>query len=205
MQVDRPSGGFVQTKAMAWKRSKRNSRVTARQIARQRSKIHYFKRTYNLGTGTTNPLTNTLAALNFSVNDMPSYTEFTSLYDYYKVNRIKVRIIPFQTESNSTGTVNNAGNVPIAYVVDTSDSTPPVTFEELLEYNDHKITNLYNGVSCYFKPKFADATSAIRDGWVATSNPSLNWYGFKYAIPPTTNAMAFYTIITFYVSFKDPK
>ena len=34
-------------------------------------------------------------------------------------------------------------------------------------------------------PKFADATSAERGGWVATSNPALNWYGLKWAIPPT--------------------
>ena len=32
---------------------------------------------------------------------------------------------------------------------------------------------------------YITATSAERGGFVATSNPSLNWYGLKIAIPPT--------------------
>jgi hypothetical protein len=127
------------------------------------------------------------------------------LFDYYKINGVKVKAVPYQTESNSTGTVNNAANVPIIHVVDTTDSTSPATVNELLEYNDHKITRLYDGFQCYFKPKFADATSASRDGWIATTNPSLNYFGLKIAIPPTVNAMNLYLIFTYYVSCKDPK
>lgn len=170
-----------------------------------RAKTYNFKRSWNAGTGTTVALTPTLYAANFSLNDIPGYLEFTNLFDYYKINRVRFRLIPYQTESNSTGTVNNAANVPIFSVVDTSDSTAPASVEELCEYQDHKINNLYQGLDVYFKPKFADATSAMRDGYVACTNPSLNWNGFKFAIPPTTNAMTYYLVWTFYVSFKDPK
>lgn len=176
-----------------------------RRIAQKGPKVYTFKRSHNFGTGTTVSLTPTLVAQNYSLNDLPNYAEFTALFDFYKITGIRIRLLPYQTESNSTGTVNNAANVPIFHVVDTSDATAPTTVEELCEYQDHKISNLYSGFDVYFKPKFADATSATRDGWVVTTNPSLNYFGFKYAIPPTTNSMTFYIVVTYYLSFKDPK
>lgn len=206
MQVENQS--FVRTKGIRPRKyvPRQGARNQIyRQIMYRGPKTYNFKRSWNAGTGATIALTPTLYATNFSLNDIPGYVEFTALFDYYKINAIRFRLLPYQTESNSTGTVNNAGNVPIFSVVDTSDATPPTTVEELCEYQDHKITNLYSGIDCYFKPKFADATSAARDGWVATTNPSLNWNGFKFSIPPTTNAMTYYLVWTFYVSFKDPK
>lgn len=181
-----------------------NSRRMAKSLI-AKNKVYNFKRSFVYGTRATIPLTPTLIAENFSLNDIPAYTEFTSLFDYYCIKRIKVKYIPYQTESNSVSTVNNAGNVPVFHVVDTSDASAPATVEELAEYQDHKISKLYDGWSAYFTPKFADATSAVRGGWVATTNPSLNWYGYKYAIPPTTNAMTYFTVWTFYIQCKDPK
>jgi len=40
---------------------------------------------------------------------------------------------------------------------------------------------------------------------VACTNPSLNYFGLKIAIPPTTNAMVFYLVMTYYIQCKDPK
>lgn len=204
MSTDAPNafpqirGGIRKTKYRS------NPAIMRRQLARM-SKIHNFKRTYNFGTDSTNAVSDTLEAYNFSLNDMPGYTEFTALYDFYKVNRVKFKLIPYQTESNSVTSLNNAAHVPIFYCVDTSDATAPTSVNEVCEYNDHKIANLYRGFTCYFKPKFADSTSAPRDGWVATSSPSTNWYGLKLAIPPTAYSMTFYVIWTVYISCKDPK
>lgn len=171
--------------------------------------IHNFKRTFAVGAGTltTDGINSTYVGWNFSMNDMPGYTELTSLYDFYKLNGVLVRVIPYQqTQSVSIGSVNNATNTPIFYAIDRSDSTAPGTVGEVLEYQDHKIATSYRGFNLYVKaPKFADATSAVRGGWVSTSNATLNWNGLKIAIPPTGNANSFYVTWTFYVSCKDPK
>lgn len=143
--------------------------------------------------------------VNFSLNDMPGFSEITSMYDFYKITGVKYQWIPYQTESISTGSVNNVANVPIFYCVDTSDSGLPTSVNEVCEYNDHKIARVMRGFSVYFKPKFTDATSAQRDGWVSTVNSSLNWAGLKIAIPPTTNAMTYYILWTVYIKCKDPK
>lgn len=169
--------------------------------------IHRFKRTYNQGVIVTAALTNTLQSFNFSVNDMPGYTELTTLYDEYKLTGIRFRLLPYmQTESNSVGTVNNARNAPIFYAIDRTDSTTPTTVDDVLEYQDHQVSNVYSGIDVYIKnPKFADATSALRGGWVSTTNTTLNWFGLKLAIPPTETATSLYAVVTYYVACKSSK
>ena len=135
------------------------------------------------------------------------YNGLTALYDFYKLTGVTFHCIPYkQTDSNSVGTTNNTFQQPIFYAVDRSDSSTPASVGEVLEYNDHKISTVWKGFKIYIpNPKFSDATSSVRGGWVATSNPSLNWYGLKIAIPPTNVATSFYVVITYYVKCKDPK
>ena len=166
-----------------------------------------FKRSYDYTTIATDGINPYLAAFNFSINDMPGYTELTNMFDQYKLTGVTFRLIPYmQTQSNSVSAVNNSRNVPLYYVIDKSDSTAPTSINEVLEYNDHKIANAYDGFTLYIRePRFADATSAERGGFVATSNPSLNWYGLKIAIPPTSVATSYYVVMTYYVVMKNPK
>lgn len=173
------------------------------------SAIHNFKRTFDYSSSgiVTDGVNPTYSAFNFSMNDMPGYSELTGLFDFYKLTGVLFHCIPYkQTDSNSVGGTNNTFQTPIFYAIDRSDSASPTTVGEILEYNDHKITTVWKGFKCYIKnPKFSDATSASREGWVSTSNPSLNWYGLKLAIPPTNVATTFYVVITYYVKCKDPK
>ena len=190
---------------------------TIRQITRIPSKrtkrspyraIHSFKRTFDYGSSgiVTDGVNPYYAAFNFSMNDMPGYTELTNLFDFYKLTGVTFHVIPYkQTDSNSVGSTNNTYQVPIFYAIDRSDSTTPTSVGDILEYNDHKITTVWKGFKVYISnPKFADATAASRDGWVGTSNPSLNWYGLKIAIPPTNVATTFmFSLLT--TLCKDPK
>lgn len=191
---------------------------TIRQITRFPSKrfrrnpyraIHNFKRTYDYGVGVISGTTAgpSYFGLNFSFNDIPGYTELSSLYDFYKITGVMFKCMPYQQDNASLSVVaNNLFNAPIFYAIDRSDGTAPTTISEVLEYNDHKISSVWKGFQIYIKdPKFADATSAQRGGWVATSNPSLNWFGLKVAIPATSVAAQFYVVVTFYVACKDPK
>lgn len=173
------------------------------------AQLHNFKRTFDVGASTmvTDPLNPTFFAFNFSMNDMPGYTELTALFDFYKLKGVRVRALPYlQDMSNSVSSLNNVRNPPIFYAIDRSDSTAPSTVAEVLEYQDHKISSVWKGFDVYIRsPKFADATSAVRGGWVATSNATLNWFGLKVAIPATGVSTQFYLVFTFYVSCKDPK
>ena len=183
-------------------------RVPSRRGRNPYKAIHYFKRTYDGGASqmTTNTISETLLAFNFSLQDVPGYTDFSGLFDYYKITGIKFKALPYlQQDSNSVLTTNNSGNPPIFYVIDTNDGSAPVSANAILEYNDHRISSVWKGLQVYFKPRFVDATQAQRGGWVSTGNVTLDWYGLKVAIPPTVNATKFYLVITFYIQCKDPK
>lgn len=171
------------------------------------SQIHKFKRTFNYGTVASDGINPFFIAFNFSMNDMPGYTELTSLFDFYKLTGVKMRIIPWtQTDSNSQATLNNARNSPFFYAIDRNDSSAPTTIDEIVENNDHKISTAYSGANIWIPyPKFSDATGASRDGWVATTNSSLNWFGLKIAVPATSTANSWYVTMTYYVSCKDAK
>lgn len=203
MQIDGPKGSYE--RILPYKRpAKKNYTILRKQLARN-AKIHSFKRTYNVGSSSTSGATETNYAVNFSLNDLPGFTEITAMYDFYKITGITYKWIPYQTNSISVSSINNVANVPIFYCVDTSDATAPTSVNEVCEYNDHKMARVMDGFKIFFRPKFADATAASRDGWVATSNPSLNWFGLKVSIPPTTNAMSYYQTWTIYIKCKDPK
>lgn len=186
------------------------TRVPLKRTKRLSSRtIHSFKRTFDYGSSgiVTDGINPSFGAFNFSMNDMPGYTELTNLFDFYKLSGVLFHCIPYkQTDSNSVGTTNNTFQQPIFYTIDRSDGSAPTSIGEVLENNDHKISTVWKGFKIYIpNPKFSDATSAVRGGWVATSNPSLNWFGLKYAIPPTNAATSFYVVITYYVKCKDPK
>lgn len=170
------------------------------------TQISKFKRTFDFTTGVTNVVSPYLQALNFSLNDLPGFTEIQALFNFYKITGVVFRWWPYQTESNSTGTVNNVGNMPVIFCVDKANSSSPTTVNELLEHNDHIVHNTLSSFKLWIpSPKFSDATSAERGGWIATSNASLNYFGVKIAIPPTVSAMTFYLTYTVYLECKDPK
>ena len=56
--------------------------------------IHRFKRTYNFGVVSSAAATPVLTGVNFSMNDMPGYTELTALFDYYKLTGVLYKMIP---------------------------------------------------------------------------------------------------------------
>ena len=170
--------------------------------------VHFFKRTVNLGPSSMNTAAGTDArfGFTFTLSQVPGYTEFQALYDDYMITGIKFKAVPYlQDISNSVSGITSSSNPPIFYVVDTNDGAAPGTLDVILEYNEHKMSTVFQGFEVYFKPKFQDATQALRGGWISTGNAGLLYHGLKVAIPPTANANKFYVTITYYMRFKNPK
>lgn len=185
----KPVRGFSKFKG-----GKTNPATLRRQLAASK-KIHSFTRTYAYGIVTTDGINPLLSAWGLDLNDIPGYTELTALYDFYTIKRIKMTWLPYQTQSNSTGTISNAENVPIFYAVDLNDQSSPGSVNEVLEYQNCRTSNVYRGFSQYWAPKFIDATSAERTGWISTAAPSQKWFGLKVAVPPTGSAVKFYVVV----------
>lgn len=151
--------------------------------------------------------TSTVFGTPFMLNQLPNYTEYTALFDQYRIAAIKITFIPRSNSSEIGSTM-----LPILYYVsDATDATLPTSTAELYEYPRLKYKQLSKPYSLYFKPKFADAAYqgafsgyAVNKGWLSTASPAVQHFGLKGVVDvqtPTSMSL----IYKFYLQFKDPK
>lgn len=108
------------------------------------------------GNVSTQPTYYVSYCLNFRLASLPSYTEFTSLFDQYRIDWIKFRIRPF----GAPATAPNSMGIRHAWVHDWDTSTPPPNtqagFDALRQYEsfkDHLIGPA--GTTIFYRPRIA--------------------------------------------------
>ena len=151
----------------------------------KRRKVYTFERSNQATTivvqGTT-PV-DLFGALAFSLNQFPDFTEFTSLFDQYRISTIQLEFVP--TTGQNTGS-------PILTAIDYDDSTPVTSVGALLEYNTLMITSPGQFFQRTFNPKVSVATyqgiattaySSMGGIWIDAGYPAVQYYGLKYAAP----------------------
>lgn len=180
---------------------------------RRGQKVYMYKRmTGVFGTLTVNNVTPTFFGYNFSLSDLPNPTEFTNLYDVYKINAVKMVFIPQQTENISLSTVNNAAaNARFFSAIDYTDSTGPSSIDDLRQYQSCKYTPILRPHKRYLKPRIMDSGANYNPGrpWLACSSPNVNYFGVYIGVEPISSSvaatMAYSIECTYYVSFKNVK
>lgn len=161
-------------------------RATARtSIGHQFTRIDWRQNAFQLtGAGGV-----TLGAYTFKLSDLPNYTEFTSLYDQYKINKVQVTFIP-----KINGAMLNAGaQLPVIHsMIDSSDATPPATLAEMMENEDVKSTRGNQLHKRYFTPKCQTKlyegigtdgyAVSRRNPFISTDDPAVPHYALKWCI-----------------------
>ena len=144
------------------------------------------------------------AALQFMLSDVTGYTEFTTLFDNYRVTGVELEFV-----YNSTSTYADPGGAPIAsqpmvyYCIDTDDSTAPTNPSALLERDGTKTLALGDGKAHKVRIPFPRVANAVYNGalftgygqgrpgqWIDCVNPGIPHYGIKFwfeGMPVTTN------------------
>lgn len=200
------------------KSQNRKRRLTRRPLKRGlRQPVNYFKRTvYAPGQIVCDASTETTGAIVFSLAQVPNHTEFTSLYDQYKISAVKVKIVPrfnVTTPADATGLYPYNGQLFTA--IDYDDSGVSTT-SDLLQYQNCKMTRLTNLHQRYFKPRArqilqnitgsADARAPYK-GYIDSADDQVIHYALKWAIPQfTTSAetiIKFDVITTYYLAMKN--
>ena len=74
-----------------------------------------------------------VGVFNFSLNDLPNYTEFTALFDLYKIERIEIEWTPEYTELTDASLASNAVNVYFNTAIDPAGNTPAAV-DDVLQY-----------------------------------------------------------------------
>ena len=160
------------------------------------------------------------------LSDIPSYLEFTALFDAYRINKVVLKITPFCTSSTTQSTAANLGQVSclLHSVVDRDDATLPTAsstgINELREYPAMKTTNMYaNGgraIKIKYVPRIAMAaysgafTSYARskaNQWLDCNSTTIQNYGIKGVFETIGNGtiqnMYFQIEAKYYLSFKE--
>lgn len=221
---------------MAFTRRKMNRRTNRRRRRYNRLKygkknstrinklgVHYFKRhvtltDLKLSAGASTDFDN----LVFSLDNVTGYTEFTALYDFYRINAVKVSFIPVSNVSlwSDTDQVvfrNTEFANRLFTVIDYNDGTALTTINEAREYRTCKWTPYTRIHKRYFHPtpvyhiSSSDNNIAqVRKAWISCADPTVQYYGIKTAYDgrtnTTMNAETIYKIeCVYYMQFKNPK
>lgn len=198
--------------APRYKKKYTRSKTTASgKFNKRGQQLYLFKRFADFGEFTISNSVNTFSAYNFSLNDVPNSTEFTSLYDMYKINAIKIEFLPQQTQSISIGSVNNPNASSRFFsVIDYNDGSAPTSIDELRQYQTCKYTPILQPHKrIIYKPKILDTNGFSISPWMSTASPSANYFGLKVAVEPmdstSTTSMMYTVEVTYYLSFKQVK
>ena len=139
-------------------------------------------------------------SLDFQLRDLVDYTDFTTLYDKYKLAFVKVRIIPLATSVSTAAaysSVFSQSSMIIHSILDSDDNAnaPPTAagVDQLRQYQTYKVANLIanaqRGVTRVVRPSILMAVndsagtavgSRISKGWLNLGNSSVPHFGIKY-------------------------
>lgn len=146
-------------------------------------------------------------AKSFKLSELPNYAEFTNLFEYYKINAVKLQFFPRAVD------YANQTNSNMIIATDRNDATVPTSGEDLMQYNGRRIITGFKPFTVYIKaPRVADAVynGALSTGyaqgkrsWIDSKSPSVDHYGLKgfWYCDPNSN-LKIDVMQTFYLQFK---
>lgn len=159
-----------------------------------------FKRTVQSGFDIVcDGINPSIGIFNFSLNDLPNSTEFSTLFQMYKIQKVALIWRPEYTELTDAALVSNAVNVNFNSAFDPNGNTP-TSVNDVLQFENCKSTGITKEHKRNLMPYlFMDGTSPAHC-FVSTNSTSTNFWGLSFGIPATGIAMTFrctavYTII----------
>lgn len=206
---------------MAYRRRARLMKRRPRRTIRRRSRmmkkrvlnIHHFKRTL-IGTPISTAVTTTFGSTFFRLNSLVDSSEFTNLFDQYRINKIVWKLVPNANNADAGATQR----LPQVHsVIDHDDVTAPTTLDQLVQYSNYRMTMGSRVHTRVFTPSSIDdsfqsagtsypATISYKK-WLSSTYDAITHLGIKYAIGSTATAgsITYTPYITYYLSCKDVK
>lgn len=148
----------------------------------------------------------------FKLSNLNNYTDYTAIYDQYRIVLIEITLFPKLNVDNG-----NAGSLPdygrLFTAIDFDDATP-VGVAALTEYGSCKVTNAMHQTSRKFIPHMAVAaysgaftSYANKFGqWIDCASPDVQHYGCKVAISGgnigQTQLNTIYASVRYHLEFR---
>lgn len=217
------------------RRFKRKARGV-RKTKLPQGKVYSFKRTCALSPwyfdgngwviGTSNLISNSAASqgisgiFKFRLEDVPNPTDFTMLFEQFKITGVKLRFIPMIGTESSGGATALAYTETLAYAIDRGANDQVFfspSMNTLMENQDVKLRNsqrpfsIWIGTPTFHQPADGLAQGAYKSGWLdgeINSARQVDFHGLKWAFPSTrTDATScwFRVYATYYIKCRNPQ
>lgn len=145
----------------------------------------------------------------FTLSTVPAFSEFTNLFDQYRICAVKLQFFPRVTDVTASGTTNQ---VPFHYAVDYTDVTPPTSLTDVLQYNNSKTRQALKPFTIYLKPRVAQTiwqgvtAAGYAPGkpsmWLDSKSYGIQHYGLKWFFDTGMTGYTLDCMSTYYVQFK---
>lgn len=189
------------------RRLRRRMRIR-RPLTRRSINSHHFKRTF-IGEILSSGTSASFAGYSVNLSQLPNYTEFTTLFDQYRINKVVVKFVPSFTQ-DTIGSTEITPN--LQSVIDYNDVTTPTATSELLQYQSYRRTRGNQTHTRVFTPStlvdISDTASSPKwKQWLSTANATLPHFGLKVALDATVVAGSAYYLpyFTVYLSCRSVK
>ena len=180
-----------------------NDRRRFPQITGNGDRVHEFVRGYEASPLAQSAIANVSAAYQFTIDALPGYTEFTSLFDQYKIKEVEMIFVPGATES-----VTSAANGGVNFtVIDYDDASNLGTGTgPYLQYENCLMTQGTEVIRRVIKPRAAMGVLTggsayvgnIAAPWIDCSNASVPHYGLKILLGSAAANPFAYTVLLRY-------
>lgn len=193
---------------------RKRQRTMRRRTGFNKVTVHHYKRMYDGGTIVGNALYNPYVnGFNYKFSNLPNYTEFTALYDQFRINYVVTKW--YLKIDPSAQTAATASFPRMYYCVDADDDAPPTNINELRNHGRTRmvIMNPNRPVTIKFRPSVliqayeGATTTAYIPKWkqfVDCADFATPHYGLKVAIDDLTNTNYQVTVETIlYFTMRD--
>lgn len=150
---------------------------------------------------------NTFKSFVFTAGDIPDYTGLSGVFDQYRLDRVDLRLVPNITESLSSAPVSGK----IYSVIDFDDSNALTSISQASEYSNCMVWEPTDPIQVSFVPHFAygaygssvfGSFANSKPSWIDAASGTVEHYGVKLAITPTTTAVTYTVQLRYHVSFR---
>lgn len=154
----------------------------------------------------------------FRLEDVPNATDFTQLYEQFKITGVKLLFVPYLGTESSSGALTLTDTMAMCIDRGANDlavSNP--SFNSLLENQDVKLRNsqrpfkLWIGTPTYHQPADGLAQGSYKSGWLDSEivgSRNVDYHGVKFAFQTTqleANAQYFRVYATYYITCRNPQ
>lgn len=162
-----------------------------RTVYRRRHSVHLFTRWTDVNSLNVTDATQQ-GAMTFYLNQLPSASEFTALFDQYRINCVVLKMRYLNQIPDRTDASSGAYRPNFHYCVDYNDSTAYTSITQFAQVGNYRCHAL-NGERDWSIKIFPKVQRQMYQGlgstgygpvkcWINTADPAVPHYGLKYLI-----------------------